>query len=87
LFDVEKFGLQHLVGLDQPIGHEDVLQFQHRRAGNSNHQLLVGDGRRIGRRHQVLRSGVADSPIDDSDLAVVAQVQPGHPPAQEADRE
>src|SRR5256885_13060303 len=47
-------------------------------AGDSSHQLLIGQALLEVRGHEILRAGVADLPVDDDDLAMVAQRSEEH---------
>ena len=76
--------VEHLLCLHEPVGGEDVLQLQHRRAGDAGHQLVVRDPLGVASIDNVLRAGVADPAVDHRDLAMIAQVDAGRAPAQEA---
>ena len=66
---------RHRLGLVETVGEKYRLQLAHDRTGQPRHQLLVGEPPVGVRIDDVLRTDVADLPVDDGDLAVVAQVE------------
>jgi CYTH domain-containing protein len=52
------------------------LEFEYDRPAGSRYKFPVDETRRELRRYQILRADVAVAPVDDDDLAVIAQVDP-----------
>src|SRR5215469_13858119 len=62
-----------------PIGGEGSLQFSNDGSCDTRHQLVIVNGifAEVVAFDQVLRACIADLPVDDDDLAVIAQVDAG----------
>ena len=78
--------IEQLLGFEIPIGGKNILQFQHGRSGDADHQLFVSDSFLEIGGHKILRAGIGDPAIEDRDLAMIAKVQPGRLPAEKTDR-
>jgi hypothetical protein len=63
-----------LAGLEIPVLDEHRLQLEHDGSRDANHQFFVSEPRLEGRVHQVERARESDAPVDDGDLAVIAQI-------------
>ena len=75
-----------LVRLHIPVGAHQRLQLRHHRPGHPRHQFLVDDAGLEVARDDILRSDMADHPVDHEQLAMVAHVAPC-PPADPAERQ
>ena len=74
------WSVEALAGLDEPIRQEDGVDSGDDGTGQAGHELLPLQaaldvlGRVVRPRDQVLRAHEPDPPVDDDELAVVAQV-------------
>src|SRR5436305_503956 len=64
-----------LLRLEEPVRHEDRLQFADNRPSNAGHYLPVWPAPSMIGVDDVLRAGVTDASVDYGDLAVIAQVE------------
>ena len=66
-------------GLDRPVHGDDIVEYRHGGTFHPDHQVnpLADTGLlfKIPRVHQVLATGIGDTVIDDSNLAVVADIR------------
>src|SRR5208337_5370820 len=77
--DVRKqiFGIENDSGLEIIVRKKHRLQLSHDRAGDAYHQLLVWVASDKLRISDVLRTGVADGPVDHQHLAMIAEIESG----------